>query len=503
MRFYFYLLLLFLLSLSTSVAIAQNTFIKRYKNTALPEGSVAVCNLPDNRIAIIGQQSNGFAWQSPMVVITDSAGKQLRHFVDTSCYACDIYDGTTDSEGFVYVIGKFYGKAGIAKYDTSGNKLWQKQLSTNGGESGFNTLTISRDGLLVAGGFQIHYPMVVGWTLIVAYNTNGDTLWTIDSNHGYTWQDTRFDILGITVDSSYIYATGYVSDTLPKRVIFIRISKAGQVLAFKELNNGRKWGYGIILLTPDSILIGGRGDIVFSNYYSFLSLVDSMGNVLHTAEDSNYLFNLIMKMDYDDETQTLYVLDYDTLYDSQLGHKSYYHVATYQLPVTSLQQPLWEKTVTGTSVTGTYTGLRKATDGTLLHTGPAATNCPHCPYLLKADANTCADIVACDTAFFSGISIPESLNAVAKLYPNPVSEGFVFIELQSDVPLESVEVSCFNLSGRLLHIEADGHILSSNFYQVRINADSRLANGVYLVKLKVNGTHYVNTRFIKAGYRQD
>lgn len=54
MRYFLYIFsALFLLTPSSSNA--QNTFIHRYKNTPIAESGVAVCELPNNRIAIVGQ----------------------------------------------------------------------------------------------------------------------------------------------------------------------------------------------------------------------------------------------------------------------------------------------------------------------------------------------------------------------------------------------------------------------------------------------------------------
>lgn len=486
------LLFIAFLLCSAGVSTAQETFIKRYKNSPLPEGSVAVANLPGNRIAIIGQQSNGFIWQSPMIIVTDSAGNQLRHFVDTSCYSCIVHNGATDNNGFIYVVGYFYGKAGIVKYDTTGEHIWTSLYYPFGLTSGFKAIDVINDTLIIAGG--AHATDLNGGTaMLVAYNSVGDSLWS----NGMLYSSTT-EVMGVSHDTSIIYATGVFSDTVPpfQKIIFSKMDYNGQNFYYKVIDNGRKWGYSIIPLSPDSILIGGWAVTMFNQSFAYVSIVNAPGNVLHTIQDSSYLSNEIVNMSYDFSSNALYVYDYDTIHTGS-SVSAHNHIGAYQFPFNSLQQPTWEKTITGTDVSSSR-GLTVANDKTILHTATTSTNCPYCPYLLKADSNTCADIVTCDTAFFSGINILESFHAVAKLYPNPVSEGFVYIELQSDSPIGSVEISCFDLSGRLLRVEATGHIESSNFYQARINA-GRLANGVYIVKLKVNGRHYVVSRFIKTG----
>ena len=493
-------ILFLLLCAYASVSLrAQETFIKRYKNTSLSEAGIAVANLPDNKIAVIGQQSNGFIWQSPMVIITDSTGKQLRHFVDTSCFACDVYDGTTDTSGYIYVVGKFFNKAGIAKYDTSGNKIWQKELSTNGGEAAYLSVSTTKKGdLILAGGFQIHYPEVVGWALIAAYTLTGDTVWVIDSQLGYTWPETGVGVLTLATDSNMVYATGVVYDTLPIRSYFLRVRLDGSNVYNTELNNGRKMGYGIVPLSPDSILIGGWGTTFFSDQYKYLSIVDSMGNVLATIEDTTMTLQSLEKMVYDYSSNKLYLLDGDTI---QIGNSFDFfpHISVFDYPIQDINQPIWEKTIYGTDVSSTR-GLALANDGTILHCGYASNN--YCPYLLKADENTCADL-ACDTSFVSGLFLPDEentpkVNLTLKLFPNPVVGEYLYFELHSDQPIKSVSTSCTDVAGKVVTLVPEGEFIGKEFYRGRIAIPAGLPRGMYIFRVSADQKYVLKGKFTKA-----
>lgn len=426
-----------------------------------------------------------------MIVITDSLGNQLHHFVDTACYACDPFDAAADSKGFIYVAAKaFGGKASLIKYDTLGNRLWLKQFCPYGIESYFQCIDVISDTLIIAGGAEAT-DNFGGKSVLVGYNNLGDTLWSMHFGYGGT---VGFN--DIKHDSTFIYTTGNASDTFPPYyyVNYLRIDFNGQNPVYKKLDNGRKQGWGIVSLSSDSILIGGRADIVFSNTYSFLSLIDSLGNVLETVGDSNYLFTQILKMDFSPNTQTIYTLSYDTV--DIIGTSSpQSRLSAYSLPVINLQQPFWAKTVTGTTMAG-FADLKLAKDETILHTSMATTNCPNCPYLLKADANTCFDLV-CDTTFVLGISIQDEFNASLTLYPNPTTSGYLFYELKSDEYLQTVEILCYDMSGKYLTLNNSETQSHGELYKGRLTIGDNLSSGMYLIKFVVNNKYNLYGRFMK------
>lgn len=473
---------------------AQETFIKRYKNTTISEGSVAVAELPGNRIAIVGRQANGFDWHAPMVIITDSAGNQLRHFMDSACWACNVCAAVADSKGYIYVAGKFFNKAGVLKYDTMGNRVWFREFTTNGLESGLNVIKIVSDSILLTGGEQYHGIQFLDNALIVAFNTEGDTLWYIDSKFGHPIDYSRLTISDLNMDSTTIYATGLVSDTLPNRVFLLRVTHFGQPIVFQELPIGRKMGYGIVPLAPDTILIGGYSSDMYLRSYCFVALVDSNGLVLETIEDSAYLDNFSTKMRFDRETQLFYMMNKaEKIYQNGsniLPEK----ISAYTMPITNLQQPLWEKTITNANTDISFTSIELAKDGTLLHSAFTAINCPHCPYLLKTDANTCADLVLCDTAFVSSVSIAEAIDASLRIYPNPFAGGSLHYQLESSTAINDLSLQCVAINGSYIA----NHIEQTNSYTAgEIHFDEVLPSGVYFLQFLLNGQHKLYSRVVK------
>lgn len=489
------LVLIGLVLLGTMVSAklsAQETFIKRYKNSSLPEGSVAVAPLPNGKIAIIGGQSNGFEWQAPIVIITDSAGNQLQHFMDSACWSCSVMDATTDSKGFIYAVGNFYGKAGVVKYDTLGNKIWQQayildeQLS-----SVFYCIEMVEDSLIIVGGSQATDDYG-GCAIVVLYNLSGDT---ICSNY-FPYSSTT-GVLDISYEWDKLYVTGVRSDTIPpyQKVFFAEVGFSGQPILFQELPIGRKMGYGIVPLAPDTILIGGYSRDMYQLFYCFVAIVDSNGLVLETIEDSTYLDNFSTKMRFDRETQLFYMMNKaEKIYQNGsniLPEK----ISAYTMPITNLQQPLWEKTITNAHNGGSLSGdLNLYKDSTLLHTSGTIINCPHCPYLLKTDANTCADLVLCDTAFVSSVSIAEAIDASLRIYPNPFAGGSLHYQLESSRAINNLSLQCVAIDGRYIA----NHIEQTNSYMAgEIHFDEVLPSGVYFLQFLLNGQHKLYSRVVK------
>ena len=484
-----------LLVLLTLSAGAQNTFIKRYKNTTIAESGVAVCLLPNNQYAIVGQQANGFAWQAPMVVITDSAGNQIRHWVDTT-YNGIVYDAVSDSSGNIYIAGNFYGYATVAKYSMLGIQLWERSYSANEHESNCNSIAIVNDTMIVMAGGQYLGGGAGSNPLVAAYNLNGDAIWVFASPFEVNLLRNEFDVLSITHLDSVLYLTGAVSDTSPQQPFLATLSLNGSILSYSKIpENGL--GFAVQALSSDSIFIAGCGVDSSLRTFNALYLVNADGQVLSQQIDSSVWNIYISKTDIDRQRGILYVLTFDTINENGgVGNQD--KILAYQIPVTSLDEPLWQKTISGTRSTGSFRDLKFAGDGTVLHTATATENCPNCPYLAKIDKDACTDM-ACDTGFITGIVAPTLVNVTFKLYPNPLSSGPLYYELQSDEPIHTIEATCYDLSGKAIPLAHTENYNAGTTYKAALHINSGIANGMYIVKWLVNGRHSLYARFVKAG----
>jgi|GEM_PF-5661066 len=489
-----YMYLIMLLGLFGETALAQNTFIRRYKNTEIAEYTVAVCPLPNHQYAMVGQQTNGFAWQAPIIIITDSAGNQIRHVMDTACYTCDVWNAKADNQGNIYTVGRCFGYAGITKYDTLSRVVWRKSFGAH--NALYQGECIINDSIIIAAGGGYVDTAIQDEVLVSAFNSQGDSLWCLRTKFGYNVATPTFGIIGINADSTNIYATGVVTDTGHACYFYTRLNHQGEVLNYAELPYVR-FGYDILPINNNEIIIGASG-VHYPGYeeYQMLLTVDSVGVPLQVLSDSSFLENLVYKIIYDKSNQLLYTLTYDTIHVVG-GAVAQARVSAYQYPVVDLAQPVWRKTVTGTTLNGPP-GMALDSDGYILQTGGARENCPFCPYLLKANKDACFDI-SCDTAFtYTGISTPDAeLDARLKLYPNPITDNYYQISIQSTSNIYNVEVQTYNINGQLIPAYVAESEMGGGSYKGKVSFTNNLSPGAYLVKIVVNGKHSLYGRMIK------
>lgn len=137
-------------------------------------------------------------------------------------YAVGIIQSTTNYKfGTVNVAGMYSGSnVVIVKYDTNGNAIWAKSVTTGPNRSGFNAVSAGSDGIYAAGfirgtvAFSFDSQSVLGTyssfnTVLVKYDTSGNALWaksvSAGSNDSY--------LNSVSVGSDGIYAAGYINNT--------------------------------------------------------------------------------------------------------------------------------------------------------------------------------------------------------------------------------------------------------------------------------------------------
>jgi len=484
--------LMFLIGLSFDFSMAQETFIKRYKNSEIPETGGAVCELPNKNIAIIGKQANGLAWQAPVIVITDSAGNQLHHKMDTACTFCEPADAAVDSLGNIYVVGYFFGKAGVAKYDSTGKNIWRKIFAKDSLESNYASITLFRGGIVAVGEQCVDNNQSRFEALVTHIDFDGDTIWNLITDFENKSSFFKCGAQSVITDTSHVYVAGAWIDTLGRRVFFAQISENGllenQVLLGQNTRNGNA----IVLVSPDTLIVGGSGLIDNFTSYRYIYTITSDGDSLQLFEDTTFQDNWIDKLSYSDTLKMLYALDIDTM--SFLGVKKYLnHISAFYYPISSLQQTTWEKTIKGTEASF-LRGLNVAEDGGVLHTATYQNYLTCCPYLLKANENACVDIDLCDTTFVTGLELPTVVKALLTVYPNPFSGGSLNYQLESSTTISDMRVQGFALNGNQVATQL---LPNNGNASGQINFDEAMPSGVYFLQFLINGQHKVHSRIVK------
>jgi hypothetical protein len=213
-----------------------------------------------------------------------------------------------DSTGNVYIAGSTIisgnNTAALVKYNSAGVLQWQKGLASNvgGDPNRFNNIAIdSSDNIFVCGNTYVS-SLQVG--MIAKYDTSGTLLWQkqlYDAIGGVSYQS-------ITTDSSgNVYITGLAGIG---NGLIVKYDTSG-VLQWQRVFSGSTtggstnlYGLSILLDSSDNITIGGQANAAGNNYNMFIFKVPSDGTLTGT-----YVVNGIT-INYDTINYTDAVLTY-------------------------------------------------------------------------------------------------------------------------------------------------------------------------------------------------
>jgi hypothetical protein len=218
----------------------------------------------------------------------------------------------TDSSGNVYVTGSTNGNLDgntltgtndvfLTKYDSSGNKLFTKQLGAVGAETYGNGIAIDSIGnVYITGGTSgnLDGNTRSGTTdvFLTKYDSSGNKLFT--KQLGVSSAQTQGQ--GIAIDSnSNVYITGNTSGNLDGNTLngttnffLSKYDSSGNKLFTKQLGATSAYTYGVSVATDSSanVFVTGRtngnldGNTLTGSADFFLTKYDSSGNKLFTKQ---------------------------------------------------------------------------------------------------------------------------------------------------------------------------------------------------------------------------
>ncbi|MBP7736200.1 MAG: PQQ-like beta-propeller repeat protein [Spirochaetes bacterium] len=188
-------------------------------------GTVNVAGMySGSNVVIVKYDTNGNAiWAKSVSAGLNSSEFNSVTIGSDGIYAAGTIWGNTEYKfGDQSVTGKWaaHKNAVIVKYDTNGNAIWAKSVTTGPNRSGFNAVSAGSDGIYAAGfirgtvAFSFDSQSVLGTyssfnTVLVKYDTSGNALWaksvSAGSNDSY--------LNSVSVGSDGIYAAGYINNT--------------------------------------------------------------------------------------------------------------------------------------------------------------------------------------------------------------------------------------------------------------------------------------------------
>jgi len=247
-------------------------------------------------------------------------------------------DLAIDNSSNLYVVGgttnpenNYYGQIILIKYDSNGNLLWSRNLTTNTHDLGVNIVLDSGLNIYIIGltdSFQ-YGALILGTPIILKFDNNGELLWNITLNDEFTY------IRELCVDScDNVYVNGVILNLTeyPSHFDFFisKYDKIGNLMWYKELvssfNNAGL--FDMIIDSFDNIYVTGNSfNNITSKYEILLMKLNSSGDQIwnssfiingfssfgyHITLDNNSNILIIGKLNtyWPNDTQFLLECDY-------------------------------------------------------------------------------------------------------------------------------------------------------------------------------------------------
>ena len=204
-----------------------------------------------------------------------------------------------DSSSYTYVIC-------LAKYNSSGIKLWERIYANSFSNSAIATSLICDSDKIYIGGYET-IPSHSDDYLVLRYDTAGNFIWKFNFD-GLTHlsdlvQDMQIDIFGNIIVTGQSYLTG--DPTFYRDILTCRINENGNLLWYKyfnypSINNINCFPY---LLNTDK-----SGNIIIAGWDLTVNLwkLDSSGNILW---ESNGITNVNVNGLRTDDSCQIYLID--------------------------------------------------------------------------------------------------------------------------------------------------------------------------------------------------
>jgi hypothetical protein len=373
----------------------------------------------DNGYIFAGFTQNSSNKQFPYLFKIDSLGnytwgKKYSYGLDTT----GIFFSVNEVIGNGYVLTGSIGKKALcAKFDQSGNVIWDKLLANKPSEYHSSLLTSS--GSLILAGFSVDtiIPSRPYRILFTKMDLNGNLNW----QKGYTLTPTPYYSsfawsLKETRMGNIVYS-GYISDPIPGTIIGTLDMNGNEIWTKKYRFTFHTFNY-----TPNTIIEAKDGG------YAVISLAGTF-----SASVANY--------------------STEFLKTDSVGHVGC-DGSVHSVPLTNVSFPY-------------YSGITASNSGSAINYTPAII------------ASSFVDTIICQNIqdpVSLGLNVLNKKNSELLIYPNPTSDGFTIKSLP-----KNASVGVFDLTGKILlfyeetydsQLFINTRNLASGFYFLKVTSDN-------------------------------